>query len=50
MLEIRKFGELDHSVFLEFGWNTKNGVISVVLMYKTFDVKNEKSNDIKQQD
>ena len=44
MLEIQiKFGEPGHSVFLEFGWNTKNGVTSVVNVQNVSDVVNEKS-------
>ena len=39
MLEIQvKFGEPGHSVFLEFGWNTKNGVTPVVNVQNVSDV------------
>ena len=50
MLEIQaKFGEPGHSVFLEFGWNTKNGVTPVVNVQNVSDVvKMRNLADIKQ--
>ena len=49
MLEIQvKFGELGHSVFLEFGWNTKNGVTVVNVQNVSDVVKMRNLIDIKQ--